>query len=209
MNADDSAAERSHNAPSSAQHATASESASVVSQEHTDVHVKGLLRFLGALVISLGIISTLVYFQYRSSLRTQGSGDFADAPFAAHRPPPPPPRLQTSPTTDLQAFRQRESERLSRWQWVDKEKRFARIPVDRAMDWIAANGRPSWPNEIAPDEFTDTARAVDEPDLDRQLDANDEDQRTSSAPPVTDESVTSPGEQPAVDSSETQAEPQP
>ncbi len=209
MNADDSAAKRSHNGPSTAHHATASESESVGSQEHTDVDVKGLLQFLGALVISLGIISTLVYFQYRSSLRKGSSRGDADTPFATHRPPPPPPQLQTSPATDLQEFRQREMKRLSRWQWVDKEKRFARIPIDRAMDWIATHGRPAWPTEIAPDEMPDTARDMDEPNSDRQVEAQDADQRMGNAPPVSNDSGTSPGEQPAVDFSENQSEAQP
>lgn len=121
-------------------------------QEHSDVNVKRLLQFLLGLTVALAIIASGVYWQYHRSLNIARASQESLNPFAAKRSPPPPPRLQTSPADDLQRFRQREEERLASWQW-DRSARFARIPIDRAIDWIAINGRPSWPAE---DKTNDT-----------------------------------------------------
>lgn len=55
---------------------------------------------------------------------------------------PPEPRLQSNPREDLAAFRQRESERLSTYGWVDASAGLVHIPVNRAMDLIIRDGLP-------------------------------------------------------------------
>ena len=43
------------------------------------------------------------------------------------------PRLQINPEADLQELRRQETEILSTYRWIDREKGTARIPIDRAM----------------------------------------------------------------------------
>lgn len=52
-------------------------------------------------------------------------------------PLPPAPRLQAQPATELAAVRQRERALLEVWGWADAEHRFARIPIERAMQIYA------------------------------------------------------------------------
>jgi len=43
-----------------------------------------------------------------------------------------------APSKELQAIREREEENLHRYSYIDKEKGVVRIPIDRAMDIVAA-----------------------------------------------------------------------
>ncbi len=43
-------------------------------------------------------------------------------------------KVLTRPSPELSALREREVSRLSTYQWVDKDKGIARIPVDRALE---------------------------------------------------------------------------
>jgi len=46
---------------------------------------------------------------------------------------PPPPRLEVRPATDRAAFDVQKHALLSGWHWLDADRAFARIPIDRAM----------------------------------------------------------------------------
>lgn len=61
----------------------------------------------------------------------------------------PPPRLQPAPKDDLAAFRAREDEVLHRWAWIDLQAGTAQIPIDDAMQALAARGWPQ-PDRPAP-----------------------------------------------------------
>ena len=58
------------------------------------------------------------------------------------RPLPPPPRLQTYPFTDITALRTEEHKLLEEYAWVDKNAGVVRIPIERAIDVLAARGLP-------------------------------------------------------------------
>lgn len=58
----------------------------------------------------------------------------------------PPPRLDPQLARDLAALRRREQARLATWEWVDRERGIAHMPVDEAARLIAERGRlPRWP----------------------------------------------------------------
>lgn len=60
-------------------------------------------------------------------------------PLAAAAPRvPPEPRLQTQPIADLQTLRAAEEKRLHSYAWADRDKGLARIPIERAMQLLAA-----------------------------------------------------------------------
>jgi hypothetical protein len=57
----------------------------------------------------------------------------------------PAPRLQSDPATDLRRFTAKELSRLNSIGWVDKSHGIVHIPIDQAMQKIAAQGIPDWP----------------------------------------------------------------
>lgn len=55
------------------------------------------------------------------------------------------PQLQINPTADLAAHREAERRALTSYGWVDRQHGVVRIPIDRAMQDIAASGIKDWP----------------------------------------------------------------
>jgi hypothetical protein len=51
---------------------------------------------------------------------------------------PPEPRLQTDPGRDLGDMRRAEDSLLGSYTWIDRQTGTVRIPIDRAMDLVAA-----------------------------------------------------------------------
>jgi hypothetical protein len=72
------------------------------------------------------------------------------SPLPAGQPQPPAPRLQVDPKADLDRLRAEERERLSTYGWADRERRIARIPVERAMELLAERGLAGWPSPSPP-----------------------------------------------------------
>jgi hypothetical protein len=67
---------------------------------------------------------------------------------------PDAPRLETIPTeprfraeggSNLRMLRAVENELLTSYGWIDREAGIARIPIERAMEIVAANGLPNEP----------------------------------------------------------------
>jgi hypothetical protein len=56
---------------------------------------------------------------------------------------PPQPRIEVAPYEQLQQLRVREDHILSSYAWVDKNAGTVRVPIDRAIDLLAAKGLPS------------------------------------------------------------------
>jgi hypothetical protein len=62
-------------------------------------------------------------------------------------PPPerfPTPRLQSDPAADLRAFQASQSAQLQGYAWVDRDRGLVRVPIDRAMEMIAARGSAAY-----------------------------------------------------------------
>jgi hypothetical protein len=55
-------------------------------------------------------------------------------------PPPPEPRLQITPSEDLRRMRDEEDQRLHHAGWIDRRQGTVRVPIDVAMEEIAARG---------------------------------------------------------------------
>jgi hypothetical protein len=54
--------------------------------------------------------------------------------------PFPAPQLQRTPLSDLQKLEQKQQAQLRGYAWVDKKQGIVRIPIERAMQIIAAKG---------------------------------------------------------------------
>jgi hypothetical protein len=55
------------------------------------------------------------------------------------------PRLEIDPATDLAAFRAQQQHELGGYGWVDRAHGVVRIPIDQAMQDVAAAGIKDWP----------------------------------------------------------------
>lgn len=58
----------------------------------------------------------------------------------------PAPRLQPDPAADMRRFRAQEMERLNGTGWVDRAQGIVHIPIMQAMEEIAQQGIPGWPD---------------------------------------------------------------
>jgi len=63
-------------------------------------------------------------------------------PFVTAQPKPVLPRLQIDPPVDMINFRVKEDSILTGYAWVSRDSGIARIPVDRAMELLLAQGIP-------------------------------------------------------------------
>ena len=71
---------------------------------------------------------------------------------AADQVPMPPniPQLDPDQPIKLRQLHQREEDFLGRYQWIDKTVGTARIPIDRAIQIVAAKGLPVTPSAVTP-----------------------------------------------------------
>jgi hypothetical protein len=114
-----------------------------VGRERSDVNVRAIAGFAAGLVIlALAAHVALYWLLKHYEKRAAGSTTPMIAP-SAGREIPPPPRLQVSPQADLAELRAAEERQLGSYGWIDKERKIARIPIDRAMELISQRGLPA------------------------------------------------------------------
>jgi len=59
----------------------------------------------------------------------------------------PAPSLQTSPRSDMAAFRVKQRHELESYGWIDRAHDVTHVPIEHAMSKLAADGVPGWPAE--------------------------------------------------------------
>jgi hypothetical protein len=114
--------------------------------EERDVDVRLLGLFGLGLVVLLGGSLLLMGWLFDAFGVIPAGQGLQTAPLAENPPRPPQPRLQTSPTRDMQEMLAAASARLRSYGWIDRAAGIARIPVERAMELLAAQGLPVWPD---------------------------------------------------------------
>ncbi len=118
-----------------------------IGHEKTDVGLRGVVLFGGALVVGGIIVHLLIWvlFLFFGSLNAgQYPRTYPMAPTGVLRLPPS-PRLQEKPREDLKALRKEEDVILSQYGWGDENGGVARIPVDEAMKRVLERGLPAAP----------------------------------------------------------------
>jgi hypothetical protein len=112
--------------------------------ETHDVDLSGAYRFIVVMVAFLAVVFAGIWFTY-VSWRGGAVPGAPVSPVAVREGDrlPPLPRLQTTPYTDLKAFKASEDQVLQTYAWVDKEQGVVRIPVDRAIELLAERGLPA------------------------------------------------------------------
>jgi hypothetical protein len=108
--------------------------------EQSEVSVKFIVVSLGFLAIATLIICLLVVGIFRYLYSYYGT---AEAVRLSQPVIPPEPRIEVAPYEQLQQLRTKEQHVLSTYAWVDKQAGTVRIPIDRAIDLLAAKGLPS------------------------------------------------------------------
>lgn len=90
-----------------------------------------VLGFLAFVAVSL--VALRIYYGWI----IRGPVATSPRPFAS-------PQLQADPLADLKRFQRAKGEQLTIYAWVDRSKGLIRIPIDRAMELIAARGAEAY-----------------------------------------------------------------
>ena len=117
-----------------------------VHHEETDVNIRALFGFAGALtvvaiVVHLAVWGLFRYFEYREA-RLYGPA----SPLATDEARlPPEPRLQVNPREDASEFHAQEDAVLNGYTWVNREAGTVRVPIAEAMKATVQKGLPVRP----------------------------------------------------------------
>ncbi len=108
--------------------------------EQSEVSVRLIVVSLGFLAIFTFIICLLVVgiFRYFHSYYSTDEAVRLSQPVI-----PPAPRIEVAPFEEYQQLKAKEDHVLSSYAWVDKDAGTVRVPIDRAIDMLAAKGLPS------------------------------------------------------------------
>ena len=108
--------------------------------EHADVRIAPIAIAGVGLGIVLLVVGALMLGLFDVFAAREARLSPPANPLAAAEGPrlPPQPRLQVQPVKDLRELREAENNLLEHYGWVDKSAGMVRIPIDRAMDLLAA-----------------------------------------------------------------------
>src|SRR5580658_2099798 len=122
---------------------------SQVAFERKDVNVFQISAFgigllLACIVVVFAMWAMFDFFFHREDAK---NADNPNALMMKERPSKPPePRLQAEPRMELKDMKADEDTILSSYGWLDPNKGTVRIPIDLAIDMVAAKGLPSKPS---------------------------------------------------------------
>ena len=116
-----------------------------VHHEESDVNIRGVLMFGGALIVAAIVIHLVVGVLFKYLDIREARQATPEYPLAAAQENrlPPEPRLQTNPRQDLADLRGREDEALAGYSWVDRNAGIVRIPIDEAIKKTLERGLPA------------------------------------------------------------------
>lgn len=107
-----------------------------------EINVSGILKIGAALVVMAVVVHLLMWWLLRGLDAFESRKDVQLSPIEQSSPQlaPPEPRLETSPNESLRLMRAQEDELLGHAGWVDQRQGTLRLPIDAAIDVIAARG---------------------------------------------------------------------
>lgn len=105
--------------------------------EERDINVGKVAAFGVALMLLIVVGAVAAWFTFRFFAGLPEEGEPL-SPLYQPQQPPPAPRLQVVPVKDLEEKRRADEERLAGYGWVDREQGVVHIPIERAMDLVAA-----------------------------------------------------------------------
>lgn len=107
--------------------------------ETTDVAMRPV-TIAGLFIVGLLLVSMVLMRGLLGTLgREEAAASAKASPLVGYGPQTPPePRLQTDPAGDIRTLRAAEQARLDRYGWVDQAAGTVHVPIERAMDLLAA-----------------------------------------------------------------------
>jgi hypothetical protein len=99
-------------------------------QEPGDLHPRAVLLAIAAIVVMVLIVALV------AALLSRSLGSARALP--PNTPPPPAPSLSSSPEPDITTFEREKRARLESYGWVDRDHGVAHVPIERAMEMLAA-----------------------------------------------------------------------
>jgi hypothetical protein len=119
---------------------TAHPSPNGAGHEQAEVSVRLIVVSLGFLTVATAIVFVLVIGIFRYFYASYST---AEAVQQAQPVIPPEPRIEVAPYEQLQQLRVKEDHILSTYAYIDKSSGTVRVPIDKAIDLLAAKGLPS------------------------------------------------------------------
>jgi hypothetical protein len=107
-----------------------------------EIGLGDIVKTGAALVAVTAVAMLIVWFLLRGIGSYDKRNDVPLSPIqaASPQPPPPEPRLQVSPNEDMRLERAQEDLQLDHAGWVSQQQGTVRVPIDVAIDVIAARG---------------------------------------------------------------------
>ncbi len=108
-----------------------------------EIHSGSILRILAVLALVTIAAFAVSWGVYRILSSAEVAADPPPSPLIEAREPvvPQGPRLQARPEQELARMRAEDASRLNGWGWVSRGSGVAHVPVDRAIEAVAADGR--------------------------------------------------------------------
>ena len=119
---------------------TAHHSPNGAGHEQSEVSVRLIVVSLAFLAVATAIVFVLVIGIFRYFYSSYST---AEAIKQSQPVIPPQPRIEVAPYEQLQQLRVKEDHVLNSYAYVDKESGVVRVPIDKAIDMLAAKGLPS------------------------------------------------------------------
>src|SRR5665213_3563651 len=120
-----------------------------VSHERRDVNVFQVSAFgIGLLLCCIVVVFAMwAMFDFLFAREdAKNAGNPAALMMKDRNTLPPQPRLQAEPRVELKQLKSDEDAILNSYGWIDPDKGIVRIPIDQAIDIVAAKGLPSKPS---------------------------------------------------------------
>ena len=106
--------------------------------EESEVSVRLIVASLGFLAVGTFLVFVLVVGIFRYFYDTNKTAEALRQGVI-----PPEPRIEVAPYEQLQRLKVQEDHILNTYAWVDQKGGTVRVPIDRAIDLLAAKGLPS------------------------------------------------------------------
>ena len=119
---------------------TAHHSPNGAGHEQSEVSVKLIVVSLAFLAVATAIVFVLVVGIFRYFYATNST---EEATRLSQPVVPPEPRIEVAPYEELQQLRAKEDHILNSYAWVGQQGGAVRVPIDKAIDLLAAKGLPS------------------------------------------------------------------
>jgi hypothetical protein len=110
-----------------------------------DIDLRRIAKLGGGLALLALVVHAAIWFLLVDFRRAEKRQDPPPSPLAEANAPrlPPGPRLQTDPVGEIRELRAEEEALLSSYGWVDRERGVVRIPIERAIEVLAARAAAS------------------------------------------------------------------